>query len=110
MGPYEATLKEMRKQMLRNNPMASMDAEFLKRRTGRTTGEVLFILWNAMREPGTTFRVKNHPTGGKFATMEMNIIAFGMMRDIIRELGLEFFTLDRYELTVTYNPPGRENM
>ena len=104
MGPYEYQLKEMRKRFAKEGK-GVLDPEFNLRRTGRTTGQVLFILGSAMREPGVQFRIRNHTTGGKLPTREMDIVAFGAMRDLVQKLELEFFTLDRYELTVVYNPP-----
>lgn len=110
MGPYEYLLKGMRRQQIKQDPRATFDAEFWVRRTGRSTGQALFLLGCAMREPGEKFHIKNHSTGGKLATREMNVIMYSLLRDLIQRLELEFFTLDKHELTIVYNPPGRENL
>lgn len=110
MGPYESILKAMRKRQMQEDPRATMNAEFWVRRTGRSIGQALFLMGSAMREPGEKFHIRNHSTGGKMATYEMNRIMYSLLREIVQKLELEFFTLDKHDLTIVYNPPGRENI
>lgn len=104
MGPYELELKHMRAAWRKNSNF--YDPEFQFRRTGRTTGEALYIIGLAIRNHGDLVKIRNHPVAGKAATREMDMVCYLRIKEIINLLGFEFFTLDKHEMTLVYNPPG----
>lgn len=104
MGPYELQLKQMRAAWRKSDNF--YDPEFQFRRTGRTTGEALYIMGLAIKKHGEPVKIRNHPVNGMAATREMNRTCYLRIKEIINLLGFEFFTLDKHEMTIVYNPPG----
>jgi hypothetical protein len=73
--------------------------DIMARRTGRTFAEALGYVSEAMKKPYKKVRIYDHTPG---AIARNN--CFNTVSDIIHDLNLEGFTLNKKTLTVIYKP------
>lgn len=67
------------------------------RRTGRSTAYALRLISDAILQPGQPIRIIDH-----YGTHEANRMLATMIMDIIEKTGLQYLTINRANLTLTF--------